>query len=189
MNRRQIIQRGGVAAVALMAPGLLMVEGCTITKAGLESWAQSVDTAVTTVLEGLGASALAGELATYLQQFDEAVNAFPTSGGVFDKILAIAQDIITVLADIGIPATILTIADLCISVVATFISNISNGTVTATVPSVVGGSMFTADAQRTHYTRVVTLTKFTSRRQAALAWNAALVNTPYANHTVRVPFW
>ena len=191
MNRRQLIQCGGVAVVALMAPGLLMVEGCTITKASLESWAQSVDTTVGTVLEALGASALAGELATYLQQFDAAVNAFPTSGGVLDKILAIAQDIITVLADIGIPATILTIADLCISVVVTFISNISNGTVTATVPTS-APAITSADgnyrAQATIY-RSVTITELTSHRQAALAWNAALKRTSYANHKVKVPWF
>ena len=187
MNRRSFLRNSSLAAVALTLPSL---EGCTITKASLESWAQSVDTAVTTVLEGLGASALAGELATYLQQFDTAVNAFPASGGVLDKILAIAQDIITVLSDIGIPATILTIADLCISVVVTFISNISNGTVTASVSTTNGSqATLTASERTVHALRPVVVTKLTSRKQAALAWNAALEGTAYANHKVKVPWF
>lgn len=190
MNRRLFLRNSSLAAVALTLPSL---EGCTITKASLESWAQSVDTAVTTVLEGLGASALAGELATYLQQFDTAVNDFPTTGGKLDKILAVAQDIITVLSDIGIPTAILTIADLCISVVVTFISNISNGTVTASVPNApLPAAYFQGHTISTIANggfRGVTVTHFTGYRQAAQKWNAALEGTPYANHKVRVPLF
>jgi hypothetical protein len=186
-TRRTFLSIGAGAIAALAMPTL---EGCIVTKADLESWAQSVDTAATTVLEALGDSVLAGELATYLQQFDTAVTDFPTTGGTFTKILAIAQDIITILSDVGLPAGILTIADLAISVVVTFISNISNGTVTATVSTTSGVEASAMTSQRVvHALRTVTLTKLTSHRQAAIKWNAALDGTPYANHKVRVPLF
>lgn len=159
---------------------MLSTTGCTFTKAQLIAYASDVDQSVSQIATALGDTALAAEITTALNTFDQAVNLWQ-GGSVADDVISASKILELALGAVGLPQSLVAVADIAINVIDTIIASLP-----APTSAVASSGALSARVQAaTPPVRPTIHRPYKSRAEAVAAWNKAIAGSGYGLKAIK----